>query len=106
MRAGELDRRIVIEDLTDGKDDYGGKTEIWSNFATVWAKKIPMRGREYQAPAQVGAEVDTIFRIRWLAGVTTRMRINDDGQYYDIQYLAELGRREGLDILARVHRIT
>jgi len=106
MRAGELDRSIVIDDLTDAKDDYGGKTETWAPFATVWAKVTPLRGGEYQAAAQIGAQVDTVFRIRWLAGVTRRMRINYDGQVYDIQHIAELGRREGLAIMARIHQAT
>lgn len=104
MRAGELDRRIVIETPTDTQDSAGGPTQTWATFATVWAKVIPLRGQEYFAANQNNTQVDSTFRIRWLSGVTATMRISYDGEYWDIQHIAEIGRQEGLDLLARVHQ--
>ena len=104
MRAGELDRLIVIETPTEGQDDYGGRALTWATFATVWAKVTPTRGRETVAADQMVAQADTVFRIYWLSGVTTKMRVSYDSQYYDILYPAEIGRREGLDVLARLIR--
>ena len=102
MRAGELDRLIVIETPTEGQDDYSARTLTWATFATVWAKVSPVRGRETVAADRALAQADTVFRVYWLSGVTTKMRVSYDGQYYDIQHVAEIGRREGLDILARL----
>ena len=104
MRAGELDRSIVIETPTEAQDDYGGRTPTWATFATVWAKVMPARGRESVAADQVVALADTVFRIYWLSGLTTKMRVSYDGQLYDIAHLAEIGRREGLDLMATLRR--
>lgn len=104
MRAGELDRQIVIESATETQNGIGEPIKTWSTFATVWAKAKQLRGREYVAAQAINAEIDTVFTIRWLAGVTRKMRILYDAQYFDIHDIAEIGRREGLDVMARVHR--
>lgn len=105
MRLGNLDRRIVIESATEAQDSYGEAIKTWSTFATVWAKATPNRGDERFAANQIVAQADSMFRIRWQSGVTTKMRINYDGQIYDIVYLAELGRHEALDLYARILRV-
>lgn len=104
MRAGDLDRKIVIQTVTESRSGSGAVTDSWSAFATVWAKVRPLSGREYLAAAQINAEVDTEFTIRWLSGVTPKMRISYDGNIYDIEHIAEIGRREGLKILTRIHQ--
>lgn len=104
MRAGDMDRQIVIESATETQNGIGEPVATWSTFATVWAQVMPLRGSEYVAAQAINTEIDTIFRVRWLAGVTTKMRVSYGAQYYDIQYLAEIGRRVGLDLLARIHR--
>lgn len=104
MRAGELDRTITIQTLTTAPDAYGEMLPTWTTFATVNAKVRPIRGEEYFAAQQVNARVDSIFLIRWLAGVLPTMRISYDGQLWDIRSLNEIGRREGLEIYAEVKR--
>lgn len=104
MRAGELDRKIVIETLTQTRDAYGATVDTWATFATVWAKKKDLRGDEYFAAQQVNVKVDAIFTIRWLSGVLETMRINYDGKTWDIRNINELGRREGMELYAEVKR--
>jgi SPP1 family predicted phage head-tail adaptor len=104
MRAGELDRKIVIEQASETPDTIGTVIKTWSTFATVWAKRTPLRGREYFSAAQKGAEKDFTYRLRWLSGLTEKMRLVDDGEYWDIQHIAPIGRQEGLDVIVRVHR--
>ena len=41
-----------------------------------------------------------VFVIRWLAGIDATMRVVHDGKVYDIQGLAEIGTRDGLEITA------
>lgn len=104
MRSGELDRKIVLQSLTQTLDAYGATVDVWATFAEVWARKRDIRGDEYFAAQQVNARVDCIFTIRWLSGVLVTMRISYDGQFFDIRSLNELGRREGLEIYAQVQR--
>lgn len=104
MRAGDLDRQITIEAPTETPNAIGEPIQTWSVFVTVWAKVAPVRGRERFTADQVAAEADTIFRIRWLVGVTEKMRVSYDGRLYDITYIAELGRREGMELQTVMRR--
>lgn len=104
MRAGKLDRRITFQTLTDGQDAAGGITEAWANLVTnptVWAYVHPLTGREFFAAQQVNAEIDTVFEVRYRSDITPKMRIVHDSKNYDIREIKEIGRRNGLEILAR-----
>lgn len=95
MRAGPLDRRIVIEQRSLTKNSAGGVTESWSTFATVWAQKMDLRGEEFQAATRENARTITEWRIRYISGLKSEMRISCNGQYYNITGIAETGRRDG-----------
>jgi len=97
--TGRLDRRITFRRPTFIQNEFGEAEASWEDVTTVWAEVKPLRGREYFAAQQVNSEVTTRFRIRYLSGVDTRWRILHDGLEYDIFSVAEIGRREGLEIL-------
>ena len=93
MRAGEMDRQVVIQTPTETQDDYGGKTSTWATFATVWASKRPARAAEQMdAVNRVVAQADVVWRLHWLDDVTYKMRISESGTYHDIVSIAEIGR--------------
>jgi len=98
-----MDRRITIEEIVETRDSYGAVIRTWTPFATVWAEVRPVRSRELIASAKVTAEFDTVFRARWLDGLSPAMRVIHDGDVYEITGLAEIGRREGLEIMGRRH---
>ena len=100
MRAGKMERWITIEEFTAVQDAYGQETETWTEFATVWAEKIDIKARERFAAQQDIAEQTTRFRLRWLMGITPKMRIISENKTYDIGGIAELGRRVGMEITA------
>jgi SPP1 family predicted phage head-tail adaptor len=106
MRAGRLDRRIELRHRTTTRTEASGQTvEAWPvEYATVWAEKFDLRGREYFAAQQVTAEVTTRFRIRHRGDVLMTDRIACEGLSYNINSIAEIGRREGLEILATAIR--
>lgn len=99
--AGQLDRRITIESRVVTQSGTGAAGETWTTFATVWAGKRDLSGREYFEARQDQAEVTTEFTIRYLAGLKREMRILLDGDTYDIRHVAEIGRRAGQKVLAR-----
>ena len=103
MKAGRMDRRITIEEIVESRDSYGAVIKTWALFATVWAEVRPVRSRELIASAKVTAEFDTVFRCRWLDGVLPSMRVVHDGAAYDVTGIAEIGRRDGLEIMGRRH---
>jgi len=98
MRAGPLDRRIMIQVKTLTQNDTGAEVESWVTFAEVFAQKTDLRGDELQRAQQLAAETTTRWRIRHFEGLRNDMRILSGGQVYEITGIAELGRRDGLEI--------
>lgn len=84
MNPGKLDKRITIEHEGGYWDDDGVWVEGWTEFATVWAAREPLTGREFFAAAFTHAEFSLRFRIRYRKDITTLMRIVCDGRIYEI----------------------
>lgn len=108
MRAGNLDRRIQIEQAVETQDPASGEvTQEWELHREVWAEVKPLQGNEFYSAQQWAAKVDTLFRIRYPLGLDPlpnpdeSMRIVYKSKVYNIQHVAEIGRREGLEILAQ-----
>jgi SPP1 family predicted phage head-tail adaptor len=101
IAAGKLDRRIVLKTVTVDTDEFNAPTETLSDLATVWAEKRDLRGREYFQANSENAQIETVFRIRWRSDVSPLNRIAFDGRDYDIVSVAEIGRRDGLEIMAK-----
>jgi SPP1 family predicted phage head-tail adaptor len=103
MRAGFLDRRVVIERAALVTDDFGQDIETWQPIATVWASKADIRDAERVAAQQVGATVTTRFQMRWssrVRDISPRDRVVHAGDVYQVVAVKELGRREGLEVTA------
>lgn len=103
MRAGRMDRRITIQQSDSTRTALGDPNGSWTTLASVWAEVVPTSGREYTngaAEQRVASRV-TRFRIRYLAAAAadTQLRVLYNGQTYDIQHIAEIGRRQGLDLV-------
>lgn len=103
MRAGRLNRRITIQTPTEVQDDHGQPIPSWATFRTVWAEVKQQPGKESFDADQVVAETNTIFRIRYLTGLTRKMRISYNSDLYDIHSIAEIGFKEGHEIRATAH---
>lgn len=84
MRAGLLRHKIEIEQVTETRTSSGAVTETWAVFATVRARVESLTGREYFAAQQVQAENQKRFTIRYIPGITYKMRIKYNSNYYDI----------------------
>ena len=89
MRAGLLDRNIVIEQRGAASDPtYGGISAAWSTFAVVWAEIQELSGREYLMAATVQAQRTVQVTIRYLPGLTAAMRLRDGDRILQINAVA------------------
>ena len=109
-----LDRRIDIERKSSTQNGYGQVEDDWSKIATRRPAAVkPLRGDERFTAEQFVALQQVEFTIRWAASVSdvspldriiypsaTSPAAVDDPNVYDIIEVAELGRREGLRIVA------
>jgi SPP1 family predicted phage head-tail adaptor len=85
MNAGSLRHRITIQSVTETKDTFGGVTEAWGTHAAVWASIEPLSGRELLQAQQVQADITHRVRMRYVAGVTTKMRVLYGSREFGIQ---------------------
>ena len=105
MQAGRLDRRASLQHVTRTRSlESGQMVDSYEEYASVWASKLDGIGREAVQGLQVTGQITTQFRIRHRTDVQMTDRIVCEGLTYNIHSIAEIGRREGLEILATAVR--
>jgi SPP1 family predicted phage head-tail adaptor len=99
VKAGRLDRRVQLQSRVVTRNASGEDVVTYSVVGDVWAEKFDLRGREFYAAQQAKADVTTRWRIRWRSDVSVLHRLVYEGRSYDINAAAEIGRREGLELV-------
>lgn len=97
-RAGKLDRRIGLYQVTETRTASGALSEAWTLLAETWAEvRFPVTGQDelYMADQQT-ARTRADFYIRWRSGLTEKIKVRYDAQDYDILTITEEGRRNFL----------
>jgi SPP1 family predicted phage head-tail adaptor len=84
MDARRFDKRITIESRTETRTSSGAITISWGRYLDTWAQSLYQGSREFVAASQVHSEVSAVFIIRSGAAVDNRMRVNYQGQLFDI----------------------
>lgn len=106
MRAGQLDRRITIQQFATSPDSFGQPIETWTDVAVVWAQITAESGGESYAAEQRTAKQVVTFTVRYRAGIRPKShRVVYDGEIYDVENVEEIGRREGLAIKAYAREV-
>jgi SPP1 family predicted phage head-tail adaptor len=104
VKAGTLRQVIDIESPTESRSPSGAIAgPPWNNFATVRAEIKTVEGREAFAGDEFLAQATHTVTIRYLAGVTQKMRINfktqsqrdlgQDGRLFDILAMNDIDER-------------
>jgi SPP1 family predicted phage head-tail adaptor len=83
--AGKLRRPVTIQKLAGTLDASGQEVQTWQSHGTRMAAIEPLQGREYFSARQIQSEITTRIRIRYLAGVTAKMRVLFGSRVFDIQ---------------------
>lgn len=84
MKIGKLRHLIIIEESIPSRDSFGAEVSEWIQFAKVWADVSPVSGREFASFKQINAEITTKITIRYIAGITTEMRILFGDRVFEI----------------------
>lgn len=83
--ALQLNKRVTIQERSDGEDAAGQPVDVWSDVATVWASIDAISGREYFASQANQAELQTRIRIRLRDDITPAMRVVHGSTIYNIK---------------------
>jgi SPP1 family predicted phage head-tail adaptor len=94
MKAGNLRHKIIIQQPSETHNPGTGELETtWSTLATVWAEILPLIGKEYWASRQVNAETAGKIRIRFISGLTCKMRIKFGTRIFNITGIINIEER-------------
>lgn len=108
MKAGDLNRQIVIQSRDSGTDDAGQPVDTWTTLATVWAHILGATGmgsiRQSAVRDGVAVELNSYsFRIRYRTDVTAAKRVVYGGQNYDVKQVRhDLAGKEWTDIVCEL----
>ncbi|MDO5757250.1 MAG: phage head closure protein [Rhodobacterales bacterium] len=98
IRSGKLDRLITLERKTETVSAPGAVSKTWAGITTVRAELVQQSADEYLRGYGEAEHGTLVFRIRYLPGITTADRVSYQGAAYDLDQIAELGRKRGLEL--------
>lgn len=102
MRAGRLDRTIILQRETETVSPAGTVTSTWTDFAILRAELVSNVFAEVARAYGDGEGADLVLRIRHYHGLTTKDRLVYAGQPYGINAIVELGRRRAMELRCEV----
>jgi SPP1 family predicted phage head-tail adaptor len=93
---------VTIERIASEPQNSMGETEPnWQTLATASASVEPISGSEYFAAAQTNASVTHRIRMRYISGLTPKMRIVWGDRTFEITLVRNLGEQNRfMEILA------
>lgn len=112
MRNGLKRHRIQIQQRPILPDANGVVSTAWTDVATVWAEKKPMRGKEIQQGGKDTTDIRTVYVTDYLdlpavqehnqASISERMRLVDGTETYQIISVQNrAGRNRQMEIVAQ-----
>lgn len=104
-RVGPMNRSVSIQQATETRSAEGDVIETWATIRGWRAARKDVRGAERMRSDQELAERTSVFTGRWFAGLTAKMRLWHDDMAWDVTGIAEIGRREFLEVTAVAVRV-
>lgn len=102
MRAGRLNKRVTIKQVTQAKNAYHEMIDTWTTLATVWAEVSPLNGREVFEAQKVNAASTIKVTMRARSDITSAMQLVYSGVTYAIDYVPPYDSRRDMEIIAHV----
>lgn len=85
MRSCWLRSSITIQSRAETRSSSGAVSWTWADYKTVRASVEPIKGQEYFAAKQLQASTTTRIKMRYISGITTKMRVKHGTRYYAIE---------------------
>lgn len=102
MKAGDLRERITVQAYRETKNSLGEMVPVYDQtFAEVWASVQGVTAREFLLAGQQQTEISHRVRMRYLVGLTQRMRIVWRGRTMEIVSILEHANRSEHELLCQ-----
>jgi len=92
MRAGDLNKRGIIQYIARSKNSFNEDIETWTDLDTVWCSIEPVSGSERWLQQERVSEATYKIRMRYRANINPTMRLKNKNRY--LQFLAVLNLEE------------
>lgn len=99
MKFGLMRDRITLQEYSATRDDWGHEVKQWTDVATVWAEKKYKNSSLVSEVQGLTHIMQITFKIRFMADVTTKMRVKEGTKFFDIVGMKMLGNQEALEII-------
>lgn len=94
LHAGILREKVVVETATETRNAFGEATATWSTLTERWASVEAVTYSEQQQNNQTGGTISHTVRMRYVPGLTGKMRLRWGGRLLYISSVIERGNRE------------
>lgn len=94
MKIGRLRKKVNIQSVSEANDSFGEPVKTWSNFAANrWAEVEQTGGGESFTGSRIIDEKTVVFKMRFVKGITPKMRVVFGNENYDIESVINEGER-------------
>lgn len=104
MIPGSMNKRITVEKKTVAKNSGGVPTNTWAEYVKLWANKYVRNGNMQDGDHSSRTQEDVEWTMWYRDDITYDMRIKYNNQYYRIEFIDEVGNKDGLRIVTNVIR--
>ena len=103
MNFGKLNRKIELQTYSESRTSSGSYTKTWSKEADLWAKVVYKSGGEKIEADQEQAYNKVEFTVRFCTSINIneKQRILYNENYFDIEYVNEIGFHNYLEIITK-----
>jgi hypothetical protein len=101
INAGNLRERVTVQQATESRNGIGETVLSWATFATVWASVEGVSAREALTAGQNEVSITHKVQMRYLTGLTQRMRLQWRGRTLEIVSLLEHDNRSRHELICQ-----
>ena len=101
MDAGKLRERVTVQQASESRNALGETVLSWSTFAERWASVEGVSAREALTLGQNEITITHKVQMRYLSGLTQRMRLQWRGRTLEIVSLLEHDNRSRHELICQ-----
>ncbi|GAB3324327.1 hypothetical protein GCM10027299_21520 [Larkinella ripae] len=105
FQSGMLDRKVIPQKPIESRSGSGQEVVDYQDQPFIWAnRKDELAGVSEDSPANRVTAISMVtFTIRYRADITVKWRLKSDGDTFDIQHIAPIGRMDRLALRCQRH---
>ena len=93
LRAGTLNKRVILQTVGTAADGRGGVTETWSDTVTLWAHVEELSGSEQFTAQQIASNLTHRVTLRYRTSVVPMQRVKHGTRILKIESIRNPDQR-------------